>query len=121
MARLRTTHSNRIDDKGRALAAFTPIWSPDGNELAVERLVGDNSLHIAVLEIASGAEREVYAGAPQVHIQPLRFVTAHRLEFRVIPPELSRYDLPGPRYQVNDDGTAGAYVAPAQPSWGMCG
>src|SRR5205823_9705884 len=61
------------------------------------------------------------AGAPQVHIQSLHFVTAHRLEFRVIPPELSRYDIPGPRYQINDDGTAGAYVDPAIPSWGRCG
>ena len=116
----RRAHAETIN-KDVPFATTRLTWSPDGSELALDRLVGDNSLHVQVLDVASRAQREVYVGAPQVHIEPLRFVSPHRLEFRVIPPELSRYDIPGPRYQINDDGTAGAYVDPAFPSWGMCG
>jgi hypothetical protein len=93
--------------------------SPDAAHLAYGRLTGDNAVHVRVVDLASGAERELYAGPPNARVDALTFATNSRVTFDVTT-DPTRPDAPATAYAYNIDGTQAGVVLGARP-WSPCG
>jgi hypothetical protein len=94
-------------------------WSPDGARIAYERLTGDNAVHVVVIALASGAEREVFTGKPRARIDAMTFVTNTRISLAV-ETEPARPDVPATTYAFNIDGSQ-AGMTPGTRPWSTCG
>ena len=101
----------------------TVVWSPDSAEIGYLRFTGYDAVRVWVVDIALGVERRVYSAEPDTRVQHLAFTAADRLQFDIAPLSsvAARYDLPGARYVVADDGSGGRFLDDPATLWSDCG
>ncbi|MBF6600556.1 MAG: hypothetical protein IVW36_08605 [Dehalococcoidia bacterium] len=93
--------------------------SADGSRLLYARLTGDNAVHIRLVDLKAGAERELYNAPRGARAEGLSFVDATRVRFTVTL-DPARPEIPGTEYTVNDDGTQ-LRARPLARPWSTCG
>jgi hypothetical protein len=118
----RSTHAERVYSEVTAVTGEI-VWSPDGAEIGYVRFTGDNAVHVWVVDIASGDQHRVYSAKPDAQIQRLVFAANHELQLQIVPlsSRPAQYDLPGPRYVVNDEGSDGHFLEDPTTPWATCG
>jgi WD40 repeat protein len=96
-------------------------WAPDASRIAYLRLVGDNTVHIWVMDLGTSEQREVFAAQPMEHIEDVTF-DGDTLAFHLIPADDVRSgDTFGVRYTMRADGSHVRAIGDASRPWGLCG
>ncbi len=93
--------------------------SPDAAYLAYGRLTGDEAVHVQLLDLRTGGERQLYAGAPKARVDGLTFTNNRRLTFDVSA-DPTRPDEQSTIYAYEIDGTR-LRTMPSARSWASCG
>jgi hypothetical protein len=106
------------------------VWSPDDRRISYLRLTGDGVVHMVVLDWATNAEHEIYAGAPGETVGGLRWVGLSEIEFRVYDTascctiaggQIYSPGEGGRRYLLADSGGEPRLVGEGNPLWHFCG
>lgn len=95
-------------------------WSPDASQLAVLRLTGDNIVHIDVVNVASGARREIFHGDRAQTIALLPWLAPHVLTIRIADPFALAGTIGSLRI-LTDGGNESSEVPEASSLWRFCG